>query len=119
MDYVEIASDNILYFNIPLSNERIWANSAKGGRKSGWRLQGDVKQFLYGCKVYDRDGWMFYQDPSRWGEWDTHLPQPGMFHAITNTASIRSRGGIGTFTPGLMMNLADKSAAAMFKLAWL
>lgn len=119
MDYVEIKADGLLYFNIPLSNDRIWVKSGRGQRSTGWRLVPEVKQFLYGCKVYDRDGWFFHQDASRWGEWDTAQPQPGMFHAITNTGTIRSRGGVGLFSPGLMMNLADKSTAAMFKLAWL
>jgi len=115
--------DDLLYFNIPLSNGRIWVKSGKGQHKKGWRLVPEVKVFLYGCGVYDREGWMFHMDPSLWDQFNEEQPQAGQFLAITGSKAIHSRGralkGLGYFTPGLLMNRADKPKAAMFKLAWL
>lgn len=120
MDYIEIPGDNLIYFNIPLSNGRIWVKSGKGQHKKGWRLVPEVKVFLYGCGLYDREGWMFHMDPSRWADWNEDKIKPGQFRALTNSFNkFVSRGGVGTFTPGLLMSLADKSKAAMFKLTWL
>ena len=114
-----LQEDNLIYFNIPLSNGRIWVKSGKGQHKKGWRLVPEVKVFLYGCGLYDREGWMFHMDPSLWAQFNEEQPRAGQFIAITGSQRIRSRGGMGHFSPGLLMCLTDKPKAAMFKLAWL
>lgn len=119
MSYTELPGLDLIHFAIPLSNDRVWVNSGKGQRKKGWRLVPEAKQFLYGCGLYDREGWMFHKDPSQWDEWDADNLKPGMFLAVEVTWGRRMPGGLIQVGSGLLLNRADKSKAAMFKMSWL